>query len=133
MTTTMPRGRFHRPAADPAGTRPVFEEGLDELKERQLVFQLTRQLATAQFIRADRVESERLWQEAAALGMDPGRIVALLFGVHDHSDTEAMEEIDRSYRQERRLRARRWPWPLGRFRPSPARARRHRRAAAAAA
>jgi len=92
---------------------PAFEGNFTALKERQLLFQLTRQLVQAQFVRADRVESERLWQEAAAEEMDPERITALLYGVADHEDTEAMEEIDRVYREERRLQARRWRWPAG--------------------
>lgn len=90
---------------------PAFEGDFSALKERQLLFQLTRQLVQAQFVRADRVESERLWQEAAAEEMDPERITALLYGVADHDDTAAMEAIDRVYREERRLQARRWRWP----------------------
>jgi hypothetical protein len=90
---------------------PGFEGDFAGLKERQLLFQLTRQLVQAQFVRADRVESERLWQEAAAEEMDPERITGLLYGVADHEDTEAMEAIDRVYREERRLQARRWRWP----------------------
>jgi hypothetical protein len=92
---------------------PAFEGDFTALKERQLLFQLTRQLVQAQFVRADRVESERLWQEAAAEEMDPERITALLYGVADHDDTAAMEAIDRVYREERRLQARRWHWPAG--------------------
>jgi uncharacterized Zn finger protein (UPF0148 family) len=90
---------------------PAFEGDFTALKERQLLFQLTRQLVQAQFVRADRVESERLWQEAAAEEMDPERITALLYGVADHDDNAAMEAIDRVYREERRLQARRWRWP----------------------
>jgi hypothetical protein len=102
MTTT-----FCRPT-------PAFEGDFTALKERQLLFQLTRQLVQAQFVRADRVESERLWQEAAAEEMDPERITALLYGVADHDDTGAMEAIDRVYReQQRRLQARPWHWPTG--------------------
>jgi hypothetical protein len=95
----------------PCRSAPPFEGNFTALKERQLLFQLTRQLARAQFVRADRVESERLWQEAAAEEMDPERITTLLYGVADHDDTAAMEAIDRVYREERRLQARRWRWP----------------------
>jgi hypothetical protein len=80
------------------------------LKQRQLLFLLTRQLAEAQFARGDRALSERLWQEAAALELDPDRIVNLLYGVDDHRDQEALERLDEHYlhtlsgeaRQERR-------------------------------
>lgn len=86
-----------------------FEGSFAAFKERQLVFQLARQLAEAQFAHGDRVRSERLWQEAAAEEMDPERITALLYGVDDLSDSEAMEEVDRPFRERARrelLRAR---------------------------
>lgn len=76
-----------------------FQGSFSELKERQLVFLLVRQLADAQFVRADRAGSERLWQEAAALEIDPDRIMALLYGAADLGDTESMERIDRTHRR----------------------------------
>ena len=79
-----------------------FEGSFAEFKERQLVFELTRQLAAAQFARADRRRSELLWQEVAAEAMDPERIIGLLYGVADHSDGEEMEAVDRAYRERRR-------------------------------
>lgn len=115
---------------------PAFEGDFTALKERQLLFQLTRQLVQAQFVRGDRVESERLWQEAAAEEMDPERITALLYGVADHDDTAAMEALDRVYREERRLQDRRWRWPAGLRWPSLSRGRHaagHRSAPPAAA
>jgi hypothetical protein len=66
-------------------------------KEQQLVFLLTRELADAQFVQADRPRSERLWQEVAALEIDPERITALLYEVSDHSDRAAMEEVDQAF------------------------------------
>jgi hypothetical protein len=60
-----------------------FEGNFPEFKERQLLFALTRQLADAQFVRGDRLRTERLWQEAAAEEMDPERIIALLYSVDD--------------------------------------------------
>jgi hypothetical protein len=79
-----------------------FEGNFSAFKERQLLFALTRELAEAQFVRADRRRSERLWREAAAEEMDPERIVALLYGVEDHGDEEQMEAVDRPYREEQR-------------------------------
>jgi hypothetical protein len=90
-----------------------FEGSFAEFKERQLVFDLTRQLAEAQFARGDRERSERLWQEAAAVAMDPERITGLLFGVADHSDCEEMEAVDRPYRERLRQAARQVRFPLG--------------------
>ncbi len=93
-----------------------------ELKERQLVFLLVRQLADAQFVRADRSLTQRLWQEVAALEIDPDRIAALLYGGHDPEDRLALEQLDCDYR--RRLDARpparrafRWSWGSRAVRP----------------
>ena len=66
-------------------------------KEQQLVFLLTRQLVDAQFVRADRERSQRLWQEVADLELDPDRITALLYGVSDHDDRQEMEALDRRH------------------------------------
>ena len=90
---------------------PPFAGSFAELKERQLVFRLVRQLAEAQFQRGDRNASERLWQEAAALEIDPERITALLYEAADPGDTEEMERIDSAHRCPRRG----WGW-LGRSR-----------------
>lgn len=81
-----------------AGCAGAFPGDFAALKERQLVFLLARQLAEAQFRRADRPASERLWQEVAALGIDPERITALLYGTDDLHDPIAMERIDRPFR-----------------------------------
>lgn len=92
-----------------------FEGSFADFKERQLVFQLTRQLAEAQFARGDRRRSERLWQEAAAEGMDPERIIALLYGVDDHDDSTELEVLDRPYRERARQALRRARSPLARL------------------
>jgi hypothetical protein len=91
-------------------TPQAFAGGFAELKDRQLVFQLVRQLARAQFSLADRELTRRLWQEVADLDMDPERIIALLYGVADMGDTEAMEEIDRVYRDRAHPQPQRWQW-----------------------
>lgn len=96
------------------GIPPAVDGGPDDLRERQIVFQLARRLAEAQFRRGDRCTTERLWQEVAALGIDPERIVALLYGVDDPGDVSALERVDRLYRRDRRHRLRRRPWPFSR-------------------
>ena len=92
-----------------------FEGSFAEFKERQLVFALTRQIAEVQFLRGDHQRTERLWHEAAAEDMDPDRIISLLYGVHDHVDTAAMDEADRPFREQRRQALRRAHSPLGRL------------------
>lgn len=91
------------PSSSTIGMEPCrtsFRGGFAALKERQLVFLLVRQLADAQFRRGDRAASERLWQEVADLGIDPDRIIALLYGADDLNDPEALERIDFAFRME---------------------------------
>lgn len=78
-----------------AGARS--SQSFSALKQRQLLFLLTRQLAEAQFARGDRILSDRLWQEVAALELDPERIVNLLYGVADHGDIRELETVDQLY------------------------------------
>lgn len=86
------------------------------LKERQLLFLLTRQLAEAQFQRADQTRTQQLWQEAAALDLDPDRLIHLLYGVANHADQQEMDQVDREYQQRMGVHRQRWWTPaLGRF------------------
>ena len=59
-------------------------------KQQALVLLLAQQLIDAQFQRADRPGSERLWQEAAALEIDPERIVHLMYSGLEGSDRSAL-------------------------------------------
>ena len=70
-----------------------------EIKQRQLLFLLVRQLADAQFVKADHPLTERLWQEAAALELNPDRLIHLLYGVADPSDLNEMQAVDQTYSQ----------------------------------
>ena len=63
-------------------------------KQQALVLLITQQLADAQFRRADSIATERLWQEVAALEIDPERITALLYGGHDTEDRDALRQED---------------------------------------
>lgn len=92
MQTRRPLRR-HSPS--PSGEPLSFSA----LKQRQLVFLLTRQLVEAQFVQADQDRTHRLWQEAAALELDPDRIIALLYGVADHGNLQEMERVDREFLQ----------------------------------
>jgi hypothetical protein len=88
-------------ATSPEASASCFQGSFADLKERQLVFLLVRQLGHAQFERGDRRSSERLWQEVAALEIDPERITSLLYGGHDLNNDASLEVIDRAYRLER--------------------------------
>jgi hypothetical protein len=80
-------------------------------KQQALVLLLVRQLADAQFTRADARGSERLWQEVAALEIDPERVTALLYCGVDIDDRQALLAEDESWlgRQEQ---PRRRGWSL---------------------
>ncbi len=62
--------------------------------QQALVLLLTQQLADAQLRRGDRSGSDRLWQEVAALEIEPERITALLYGGQDCHDRDALRELD---------------------------------------
>lgn len=99
--------------AQPPGRRRALEGeavGLNfgALKQRQLVFQLTRKLVEAQFVRADSTRTHRLWQEVAALDLDPDRITYLLYGVADHADPREMEAADGGWCQSQTPPRRAW-------------------------
>jgi hypothetical protein len=66
-------------------------------KQQALVLLLAQQLIEAQFERADRTGSERLWQEAAALEIDPERIVHLMYSGLQSSDRPALIAEDEAW------------------------------------
>lgn len=73
--------------------------GFSACKEQQLLFLLVRQLAYAQFERGDRACSARLWQEVAALQIDPERVTHLLYGGQDPQDSAALANLDGSWHE----------------------------------
>ncbi|KEF41485.1 MAG: hypothetical protein ER33_11190 [Cyanobium sp. CACIAM 14] len=98
-------------------------------KERQLLFLLVRQLSEAQFVRADRLRSDRLWQEVGALGFDPDLVLSLLYGGHDPAEPGVLDDLEACLqaqaaaagpRQARRPTGFRWGWGLKRRRPAAA-------------
>ena len=97
----------------------------NERKLNQLVLTLAAQLAEAQFVQADRLRAERLWQEAAALEIDPERLIRLLYGGQDLNDRQALATMDRAWSAAGRGRRRigkpwlRRPWPASGRRSAP--------------
>jgi len=79
-----------------------------ECKEQQLVFLLVRQLAAAQFELADPRMTQRLWQEVAALEIDPERITALLYGGQNVDDRAALQTLDEQWRAGHRPQRHGW-------------------------
>lgn len=92
----------------PGSCGSAFEGSFAECKEQQLVFLLVRQLAAAQFELANPQMTERLWQEVAALEIDPERITALLYGGQDVNDRDALRVLDEQWRARHRPRRGGW-------------------------
>ena len=74
-------------------TQP-FDGNFQDHKEQQLLLLLVQQLADALFVHADHRLSERLWQEVDALGIDPERVIRLLYCGQDPDDLDTLREID---------------------------------------
>ena len=65
--------------------------------DRQSYFAITRALVQAQFVLADGVLSQRLWQEVADRDMEVGRILNLLYGCWFQDDNAEMTEVDDAF------------------------------------
>ena len=75
---------------------PLYTEAAMR-NDRQAVFQLTREIVDAQFIKGDEELSRRLWDDVAARGIDPGRVINLMYRCWFHGDDGAMLEADHAY------------------------------------
>tara|TARA_Y100000991_G_scaffold69022_1_gene51626 strand:- start:105 stop:374 length:270 start_codon:yes stop_codon:yes gene_type:complete len=66
-------------------------------KEQAAYFEITRDIAEAQFYLGNRFQEIYLWQEVADRDMDVSRIENLLYGCFFHDDENAMIEADREF------------------------------------
>lgn len=92
-------GRTNGDCRGSGGDAGRFVGSFAERKEQQLVLLLVRQLAAAQQEPAAAALRERLWQEVAALEIDPERITALLYGGHDVTDQPVLQALDDAWRR----------------------------------
>ena len=65
--------------------------------DRQSYFAMTRELVQAQFVLADGVLSQRLWQEVADRDLEVGRILNLLYGCWFQDDEAEMTALDDAF------------------------------------
>jgi len=65
--------------------------------DRQSYFAITRELVQAQFVLADGVLSQRLWQEVADRDLEVGRILNLLYGCWFQDDEAEMTALDDAF------------------------------------
>ena len=78
-------------------------------KEQQLVMRLCKDIARAQFVFANPKRSKRLWDEAAALEIEPDRLLHLLYGGVDLDNPADLIAADERYLSQRQG-YRRSPW-----------------------
>ena len=78
-------------------------------KEQQLVMRLCKDIARAQFVFANPKRSKRLWDEAAALEIEPDRLLNLLYGGVDLENPADLIAADERYLGQRQG-YRRSPW-----------------------
>ncbi len=77
-----------------SGRSEVQSKSFSALKEQALVLDLTQRLAEAQIERGDAVASQGLWNEIAALEIDPERIIHLLYNRERRSTHAALRATD---------------------------------------
>ena len=87
---------------------PVQPLSFTACKEQQLVLLLVRQLASAQFELAHAAMTQRLWDEVAALEIDPERVIQLLYGGHDLNDRGQLQDLDNLWLDQHRPRGGAW-------------------------
>ena len=86
------------PSLKTIGLQPVLPYTETAMRnDRQAVFQLTREIVDAQFSKGDEELSRRLWDDVAARGMDPERIIHLMYRCCFQNEDEAMLEADHDY------------------------------------
>ena len=67
--------------------------------DRQAVFQLVRDLVQAQFDRADKELTKRLWQDVSDRNIDLDRVINLMYTCSFHEDDEEMTKVDETYQK----------------------------------
>ena len=67
--------------------------------DRQAVFQLVRELVQAQFNRADKELTKRLWQDVADREIDLDRVINLMYTCSFHEDDNEMTRVDETYQK----------------------------------
>ncbi len=67
--------------------------------DRQVVFQLVRDLVQAQFDRGDEELTKRLWQDVADRDIDLDRVINLMYTCSFHEDDYEMTKVDETYQK----------------------------------
>ena len=67
--------------------------------DRQVVFQLVRDLIQAQFELCDQELTKRLWQDVADRNIDLDRVINLMYACSFHEDDNEMIKVDEIYQK----------------------------------
>ena len=78
---------------------PLEEQEARIRNDRQVVFQLVRDLVQAQFERAEEEFTRRLWQDVADRGIELDRVINLMYTCSFHEDDEEMTKVDEIYQK----------------------------------
>ena len=78
---------------------PLRDEEERIRNDRQVVFQLVRDLVQAQFDRGDEELTKRLWQDVADREIDLDRVINLMYSCSFHEDDNEMSKVDETYQK----------------------------------
>ena len=67
--------------------------------DRQVVFQLVRELVQAQFVIGDEELTRRLWQDVSDRQIDIDRVINLMYTCSCHEDDDEMTEVDEAFQK----------------------------------
>ncbi len=67
--------------------------------DRQMVFQLVRQLVQAQLDCPDKELTNKLWEDVANRGIDLDRVINLMYSCTMHEDDDEMIKVDEIYQR----------------------------------
>ena len=67
--------------------------------DRQVVFQLVRELVQAQFVLSDGELTKRLWQDVADREIELDRVINLMYTCCFHEDDNEMTKVDETYQK----------------------------------
>ena len=79
------------------GSKYLSKGSTDRPEANKKVFSLARELINAQFHLANDELSRKLWNEVAALKIDPQRIINLMYRCCSNVDNQSMLEADLDY------------------------------------
>ena len=86
--------------SNPDSSEVLLEKNYGRIgNDRQVVFQLVRDLVQAQFELGDNELTKRLWQDVADRDIDLDRVINLMYACSFHEDDNEMTKVDEIYQK----------------------------------